>query len=132
MSQEIFWLSLTAMLIGVLWMPYILNRFVEKGILPAIVDVNADTTPSASWAKRLINAQQNAVENMVVFAPLAIAVHVTGLNTELTATAAMVYFYARLAHVIVYTLGVPVARTVTFLIGFACQAILGLTLLGLV
>jgi len=131
MSQELFWMSLTALLIGLIWVPYILNRFVERGIFPAIIDVNADPTPTAGWAKRLMNAHGNAVENMAVFAPLAIAVHLTGTSTGLTAAAAMIYFYARLAHVVVYALGIPVVRTLTFMVGFACQLILGLTLLGL-
>jgi len=131
MSNELFWLSLTALMTGLFWVPYILNRFIEMGIFPAILNPDADPTPKATWAKRMMNAHSNAVENLVVFAPLAITIHLSGTGTELTASAAMVYFYARLVHFIVYTLGIPAARTVTFLVGFACQLILGLTLLGL-
>ncbi len=131
MNHELFWLSATALMTGLFWAPYILNRFAEMGIFPAILEVDADATPQAKWAKRMMKAHTNAVENLVVFAPLVLVVHVSGLGTELTAAAAMVYFYARLVHFVVYTLGVPAARTLAFLVGFACQLILGLTVLGL-
>ena len=33
-----------------------------------------------------------------------------------------VYFWSRLAHVVVYTLGIPVLRTLSFAAGFVAQA----------
>ena len=131
MSQELYWLTLTALMTGILWVPYILNRFAEMGVITAIFNPQSDPTPKALWADRMMKAHTNAVENLVVFAPLALAVHLTGTATELTATATMIYFFARLAHFIVYTLAIPGARTVCFLIGFACQMILGLTAIGM-
>ncbi len=130
MSTEIYWLTLTALMTALFWAPYILNRFYEIGILPAVLNPNIDEAPKATWAQRMMSAHKNAVENLVVFAPLAIAVHLTGMSTELTATAVKVYFFARLIHFVVYSLGVPLMRTVTFLIGFACQMVLALSLLG--
>jgi uncharacterized MAPEG superfamily protein len=70
------------------------------------------------------------VENLVVFAPLAIAVHVANLSTAATATAAMVYFYARLVHFIVFTAGIPGVRTLSFLVGCGCQVVLAIALLS--
>jgi len=127
MSQELYWLTLTALLTGLLWMPYILNRFAEIGVIAAIFNPQTDSKPKAPWADRMMKAHTNAVENLVVFAPLALAVHLSGTATELTAKATMIYFFVRLLHFIVYTLAIPGARTVCFLIGFACQMILGLT-----
>ncbi len=73
----------------------------------------------------------NAVENLVVFAPLALAVHATGSGTFVTATASMVYFFARAAHFAIGILGVPIPfRTVAFLVGFLAQIALAGTLLG--
>ncbi len=77
----------------------------------------------------MMRAHANAVENLVVFAPLVLALQITGMNTTITASACMVYFFARLAHVILYTFGVPLLRTLAFVTGVACQMILGLTLL---
>jgi uncharacterized MAPEG superfamily protein len=39
-----------------------------------------------------------------------------------------VYFWARLAHVIIYTLGIPVLRTLSFTVGFLAQAVLALAI----
>jgi uncharacterized MAPEG superfamily protein len=41
-----------------------------------------------------------------------------------------VFFYTRLAHYVVYTAGIPVIRTLLFAVGWACQMMLALTLLG--
>lgn len=132
MSTEIYWLTLTALMTSLFWSPYILNRFYEMGILPAVLNPNRDKNPKAAWAQRMMHAHTNAVENLVVFAPLAIAVHLVGAGNELTAMAVKIYFFTRLTHFIGYSAGVPLIRTITFLTGFACQLILGLTVLGLV
>jgi uncharacterized MAPEG superfamily protein len=39
-----------------------------------------------------------------------------------------VYFWARLAHYIIYTMGVPVLRTLTFVAAFAAQIVLVLAI----
>lgn len=130
MTEELYWLTLTTMMTGLFWMPYVLNRFAEAGILPAIMDPNADLGAKAMWANRMMRAHENAVENLVVFAALVLVLHVTGTGSALTASAAAVYFFARLAHFIVYALGIPALRTVAFLVGFGCQMIIGFTALG--
>ena len=83
----------------------------------------------ADWARRAAAAHTNAVENLVVFAPLAIAVHLLGVGSELTATAAA-YFFLRVAHYVVYMLAVPVLRTLLFAGGVACRVTLAVAVLG--
>lgn len=130
MKAELYWLALTALMTALFWLPYILNRLIEMGIGQAVLNPNSDPSPKALWAKRMMRAHQNAVENLVIFAPLVIVLHLTGSSTHLTVTAAMIYFFARLAHYLVYTFGIPGLRTVTFAIAFACQLIIGLTAIG--
>jgi uncharacterized MAPEG superfamily protein len=130
LSPELYWLVATATLTGLLWMPYVLNRLAEQGVWPAIYNRQPETRPKAQWAERLMRAQANAAENLVVFAPLVLTTQIVGLHSAATASACMIYFYARLAHAIVYTAGIPVLRSVLFLIGFAAQMVLALTLLG--
>lgn len=129
MTTELYWLILTALMTALLWVPYILNRMKEMGVWRALWNPHPDTRPKAQWAERLMRAHANAVENLVVFAPLVLALQVTGTGTTMTASACMVYFIARAAHVILYTFAVPLLRTVAFLVGFFCQMILALTLL---
>jgi len=45
-----------------------------------------------------------------------------------TVYACAVYFWARVAHLIVYTMGLPVFRTLAFTVGFLAQAVLALAI----
>lgn len=131
LHPELFWLVVTTLMTALIWVPYIINRIVENGLWPALRNPNPDTRPRAEWAYRTESAHRNAVENLVVFAPLAMAIHSTGAGTPLTATAAAIFFFARAAHLVIYFAGIPLLRTVAFFVGFLAQMILGLTLLGL-
>ena len=55
-----------------------------------------------------------------------------GIATAATAFACALYFWARLAHVVVYTLGIPVFRTLTFAVGFVAQVLLVLAIFELI
>jgi len=129
-SPEITFTALSAGLTGILWMPIIVNRLREMGMWKALKNPEPDVRPHADWSYRLANAHRNAIENLVVFAPLALSVHVLGIGTALTATAAALFFWSRLAHALIYTFGIPLLRTIAFVVGFAAQAILLLRILG--
>ena len=47
--------------------------------------------------------------------------HLTAAANEATAAAAIAYFWVRVAHYIVYVVGVPFGRTITFALGWAAQ-----------
>jgi uncharacterized MAPEG superfamily protein len=130
LSTELLWLTLTILMTALIWVPYIINRMREHGPWPALWNPQPDTRPKAPWAERLMRAHANAVENLVVFAPLVLAVQATGSGTAATAAACGIYFFVRLAHMLLYAFAVPLLRSVAFLVGVACQMTLGLTLLG--
>ncbi len=132
MTPELYWLTLTCLATGLMWVAYILNRIGEMGLWPALRNPQPDSHPDAQWAYRAERAHANAVENLVVFAPLAIAIHLLGLSSETTALAATVYFFTRIAHYLIYVFGVPVLRTIAFAIGVICQLTLAFTLLGII
>ena len=129
MKNEIFWLLLTILLTSVFWVPYIIDRILENKLIPALRNPNRDSRPKSQWANRLMYAHDNAVENMVLFAPLVILVQYLQLSTATTINAAMVYFFARLLHVIFYTFGVPYLRTVAYFSGWLAQTYLAIILL---
>lgn len=129
-SSEMHYLTLTALFTAVLWVPIIVNRLSEMGPWTALKNPQPDIRPKADWAYRLANAHRNAVENLVVFAPLALGVQVLGLTTPATVTACAVFFAARVAHAVIYTFGIPLLRTIAFAIGFVCQVVLAAHLLG--
>ena len=132
LSPEISATALTAALTGVMWVPIILNRLGEMGIWKALSNPEPDVRPHSSWAYRLGAAHRNAIENLVVFAPLALCVHILGLSSPLTAAACSIFFWSRVAHAGIYTLGIPLLRTLAFVAGFAAQAVLFLRLMGAV
>lgn len=130
LTEDLQWLVASALLTASLWIPYIINRMREHGPWTALHNPNRDQRPKAAWADRLMWAHANAVENLVVFAPLVLVVNATGTSSSATALAAEVYFFARAAHVLIYTAGVPVLRTVAFLVGWAAQVALAWAALG--
>ncbi|MDD5275111.1 MAG: MAPEG family protein [Methylovulum sp.] len=132
LSTELYWLVMTVLMTSVLFWPYIINRMNEHGIWQAVWNPQPDIRPKAQWAERLMRAHANAVENLVIFAPLVLVLQIVGTSTDTTANACMVYFFVRLAHVLLYTFAVPLVRTVVFVIGWGCQMALALTLLNVI
>ena len=129
MSRELFWLTLTVAMTGLMWVPYILDRFATRGNMGTLGYPGPETPPPSAWADRARLAHANAVENLVLFAPLVLAVELTGTSSALTAGACVVYFWARLAHWVVYTLKVPVLRTLAFLVAWGALVALVVSLL---
>jgi uncharacterized MAPEG superfamily protein len=130
MSRELMWLTLTVILTGVMWFPYVLNRVMVRGLVGAMANPSRHDKPQSAWAQRLYFAHTNAVENLVIFAPLVLILDAQGHSTESTAIACAVYFWARLAHAIIYALGIPVLRTLAFSIGFLAQVVLVVAVFG--
>src|SRR6202012_2109444 len=132
MTPELFWLTLTVILTGLLWVPYILNRVMVRGLGGAMANPRPGDKPHAAWATRLMFAHDNAIENLVVFAPLVLILAQLDYSTKWTVYACAVYFWARVAHLIVYTLGLPIFRTLAFTVGFAAQVVLALAIFKIV
>ncbi|HTQ82692.1 MAG TPA: MAPEG family protein [Pseudolabrys sp.] len=130
MSGELKWLIYTVILTGILWVPYILDRAMVRGLVGCMANPSPADTPQSPWAQRLQKAHYNAVENLVIFASLVLALNALHVSTSTTVAACAVYFWARLAHAVIYTAGLPVARTLAFTVGFLAQATLALAALG--
>lgn len=128
MSTELFWLLLTVTMTGLFWVPYILDRIIVRGLMAAMDNPSPKDRPQSAWAQRMMAAHVNAVENLIIFAPLVLTARALGIATAVTAFACALYFWARLAHVVVYTLGIPVLRTLSFAAGFVAQVLLVLAI----
>jgi len=131
MSGELKWLLWTVILTGILWIPYILDRVMVRGLMGAMANPSPDDKPQSPWAQRLQKAHYNAVENLVVFSSLVLLLNAIHVSSAATVFACALYFWARLVHAVVYTLGIPVARTLAFAAGFVAQTMLALAALGL-
>ena len=123
MKTELLYLALVTALTGLLWVPYILDRLLVRGLMDA-VGYPDNPKPQSPWAQRLMKAHANAVENLVVFASLVLLAHAAGVTSTAIGTAAVVYFWARVVHALAYTFAVPWVRTLSFTIGFLAQAVI--------
>jgi uncharacterized MAPEG superfamily protein len=130
MTKELLWLTLTVIVTGLMWVPYILDRIMVRGPAGAMANPSRRDKPQSAWAQRLYFAHTNSVENLMIFAPLVLVLDALGHSTPATVLACAVYFWARLAYVIIYTAGIPILRTLAFTVGFICQVTLALAVFG--
>ncbi len=121
MKTELLYLALVTAFTGLLWVPYILDRVAVRGVFDA-VGYPENPKPQSAWAQRLMKAHANAVENLVVFAPLVLLANALGVTGTAIAMSAAVYFWARVVHAVCFTFAVPWVRTLSFVVGFLAQA----------
>ena len=79
---------------------------------------------------RIYRVHQNSVENFSIFAAAVFAAVLTGVSSGLLATLAWIHLAARIAHWIIYLMGIGPAgagpRTMAFVIGFFSTGIIAL------
>ena len=119
-----------------MWMAYIGAECVSNGTVNYLwldglwtkmqYDDKLMQVPSPPWAHRAKKAHQNAVENLVVFAPLVILCLNAGINVD---TPASIYLYARLLHFPAQIISIPVTRTAVWSVGWATSMYLAALLL---
>jgi uncharacterized MAPEG superfamily protein len=120
-TTELYWLTLTTLMTALFWVPYVLNRMVMNGLPGTLAGGAPDSSTLSNWAQRASKAHTNAIENLAIFAPIVLTAHVLGISSAATKAAVVVYFFARLLHFVVYSAGIPAARTLTFTAGWLAQ-----------
>jgi len=122
MTNEIYWLTLTTLFSALLFMPYAYVRISSIGLVRLFVSpLPGDDPFQQEWAHRAYRAHMNAIENIATFAPLVLAVQVTGANNEVTAQACMIYFWARVVHAPFYIFNTPFVRTIAYFVGLGAS-----------
>ena len=124
MSTDLKYLALTAILTASLWIPYIACQVMTNGNLTPQNYLDPTPRPVPLWGMRANRAYVNAVESFAPFAALVIVAHLTGKANATTAFLATSFFWLRLAHAVVYLLGIPYLRTVIYTLGFV--AVIGI------
>jgi uncharacterized MAPEG superfamily protein len=128
-NTQLQYLTYVTLLTAVIWVPYILNEIMVRGVVEA-VGYPQNPKPLAAWASRMKAAHYNAVENLVVFATLVLTANALHLSSHAIAVSCMVYFWARVAHLLAYTFAIPWARTLAFVVGFLAQLCIAWHVLG--
>lgn len=124
MTQELYWLILTAGVTALFWLPYATDWIIQRGLMGAMGNPGNSDPARHGWADRAKRAHYNSVENLVTLVPLVLAVHLSGVSSAFTVLAVKIYFWARLAYYPVYAIGIPVIRTLLFITGFVAQMML--------
>jgi len=128
-NTQLQYLTYVTLLTAVMWVPYILNEILVRGVVVA-VGYSKDPKPLAPWAARMKAAHYNAVENLAVFATLVLVAHALHMSSHAIAMSCVVYFWARVAHVLAYTFAIPWVRTLAFVVGFLAQLCIAWHILG--
>ena len=77
-----------------------------------------DSLPEPSLLRlRLQRLTANMQENLIMFALVVLVAHAAGVANEATAMAATLFFYARVAHAVVYAFGWPMIRPLFYFVG---------------
>jgi uncharacterized MAPEG superfamily protein len=122
MSTDLKYLALTAILTATLWIPYVVAQVKTNGPLKPENYIDPTPRPLPDWGKRANRTYVNAVETFAPFAALVIVAHLAGKANAMTAFWATCYFWLRLAHAVVFLLGLPLVRTVLFTLGYIAVA----------
>ncbi len=77
--------------------------------------------PTGAFARAMRNVD-NHREGLILFAPFALIVVMTGAADAMSALGAQLFFYSRVAHGILYLVGVPWLRTVAWVVGIVGTA----------
>ena len=117
MTTELSMLVWAAGLTGILWLPYILAIGLQTGIMNQL-KYNPLPDDLPAWIERAKAHHRNSVENLVIFAALIITAHLAEANNAATASAAITFFWARVAHLIVHYAGIPYLRTVAWFVSW--------------
>jgi len=130
-KPELFYLLLSALLTGVLWIPVVIGYVkTRRPLTPAIYKAGSSAV-LPHWVHRANRAHINAVENLGPFAAVVVVGQGMGVSTAMTAACAAVYFWARLAHAVIHISGFGRfwARTVAFAVAWGAFIAYALVLL---
>ena len=76
---------------------------------------NRDNMPDCTgFPARTDRAAKNMLENMVLFTALVVAASVGGVASANVELGARIFFWARVAYIPIYMIGIPVARTAVY------------------
>ena len=90
---------------------------------------NRDSLPELTGiAGRAKRAHLNMIENLVLFTALVLIAAAAGKANAATAMGAAIFFWARLAHAIIYLIGIPWLRTLAWAVAVIGMIIIAVQL----
>ena len=129
MGVELIYLAGISLITALMWVPYVTNMIMVRGVVDA-VGYPDSPPPLTPWAQRMKAAHANAIENLPVFAALVLTANALDISNDTTVLASMLFFWARIAHFVVYAVRIPLARTLAFVAGVVAQVMIALQILA--
>jgi uncharacterized MAPEG superfamily protein len=114
-SPEMIFLLWSAALTLLLAVIAVFAAMLEVG-LPQLAGNREGWVELPGWAGRAWRAHRNMLENLVLFAIVVFAAHLTQVSNAATLLGAQLFFFGRLAHAILYLAGIPWLRTLAWLV----------------
>jgi uncharacterized MAPEG superfamily protein len=118
MTVELRWLA-WSILLGLAYV-LVAASFATKqrGLKWNASNRDGEPAPLMGAAARAARANHNFLETFPFFAAAVLAVVFTKTNTAHTAFGAELYFWARLAYLAIYIIGIPYLRTLVWAVSF--------------
>lgn len=129
MHTELMLLAWSALLCLALALPYTTGLTLTRG-LPVMAGNREGFAEPTGWMGRGKRAHMNMVENLVAFAALIAAAALLNKGGPMTLLGAQLFFWARLAHAIVYILGIPYLRTLAYAVALVGMVLIFLAIVG--
>jgi uncharacterized MAPEG superfamily protein len=92
--------------------------------LPKLAGNREDMPEITGWAGRAIRAHRNMLENLILFAILVLTAKAVGVSNATTVLGAQLFFWGRVAHAVIYLIGIPWLRTLAWAV-----SVIGLVLI---
>ncbi|HET6913863.1 MAG TPA: MAPEG family protein [Rhodanobacteraceae bacterium] len=114
-SIELWWLGWSVVLGFVYVFVAVGLATWQRGLLWNAGNRDGQPEPLNKHAARADRASRNFLETFAFFAAATLAVVLAHKNSAQTAIAAMIYFWARVAYLPVYIIGIPYLRTAIYI-----------------
>lgn len=119
MTTELTMAAWTLVLAFVQIMAFDVARTRQYGSKWNVGPRDAAMPPLSPVAERLRRAQDNLFETLPLFLGAVLIAHVADRTSGTTALGAQIYFWARVAYLPLYALGVPVVRSLAWIVSIA-------------
>lgn len=89
------------------------------------------SSPPEGFHARALRVVDNHREGLILFAPLILVAAATGALGATTALGAKLFFYSRVAHAVIYLLGLPKIRPLAWAVGLVGTLMVLAAVLGI-
>lgn len=115
MKPELMLLVWTVALMFVQMLVAAQGAYMQVGLVK-LAGNREDMPELTGWHGRARRAHLNMLENLPLFAALVLVAVAAGKTNDMTLLGAQIFFWARLAHAVIYLAGIPWVRTLVWLV----------------